>query len=60
MKWVPNWFVRSPINAGSMDAVMTLLVSMILLFAPFETFYLLLALLLFGAAITATFLPRRL
>ena len=37
-----------------------LLVSMILLFAPFETFYLLLALLLIGAGIMATFLPRRL
>ena len=37
-----------------------LLVSMVLLVAPFEFFYLLLALLLFGAAFTATFLPRRL
>ncbi len=37
-----------------------LLVSMVLLFAPFEVFYLLLALLLFGAGITASFLPRRL
>lgn len=37
-----------------------LLVSVMLLFAPFETFYVLLALLLFGAAVTATFLPRRL
>lgn len=37
-----------------------LLVSMVLLVAPFEFFYLLLALLLFGAAIKATFLPRRL
>ena len=37
-----------------------LLVSMVLLFAPFEVFYVLLALLLFGAGITASFLPRRL
>ena len=37
-----------------------LLVSAVLLFAPFEIFYLLLALLLFGAAIMASFLPRRL
>ncbi len=37
-----------------------LLVSMVLLFAPFEIFYVLLALLLFGAAIKASFLPRRL
>ncbi|HEY5740729.1 MAG TPA: MFS transporter [Gammaproteobacteria bacterium] len=37
-----------------------LLVSTMLLFAPFETFYLLLALLLSGAGIMATFLPRRL
>ena len=37
-----------------------LLVSMVLLFAPFELFYVLLALLLFGAGITASFLPRRL
>ncbi len=37
-----------------------LLVSMVMLVAPFEFFYLLLALLLFGAAIKATFLPRRL
>lgn len=37
-----------------------LLVSTVLLFAPFEIFYVLLALLLFGAAIKASFLPRRL
>jgi len=37
-----------------------LLVSIVLLFAPFEIFYVLLALLLFGAAIQASFLPRRL
>ncbi len=37
-----------------------LLVSIVLLFAPFEIFYVLLALLLFGAAIKASFLPRRL
>lgn len=37
-----------------------LLVSMTLLVAPFETFYILLALLLFGAAAASTFLPRRL
>jgi MFS family permease len=37
-----------------------LLVSMVLLFAPFDVFYVLLALLLFGAGITASFLPRRL
>lgn len=37
-----------------------LLVSAVLLFTPFEVFYLLLALLLFGAAISASFLPRRL
>ena len=37
-----------------------LLVSIVLLFAPFEIFYALLALLLFGAAIKASFLPRRL
>ena len=37
-----------------------LLVSTMLLFAAFETFYLLLALLLIGAGIMATFLPRRL
>jgi MFS family permease len=37
-----------------------LLVSMVLLFAPFEIFYVLLALFLFGAAIKASFLPRRL
>lgn len=37
-----------------------LLVSMVLIFAPFETYYILLALLLFGAAIMASFLPRRL
>jgi len=37
-----------------------LLVSMVLLFAPFDLFYVLLALLLFGAGITASFLPRRL
>ena len=37
-----------------------LLVSLVLLVAPFESFYVLLALLLFGAAFTATFLPRRL
>ena len=37
-----------------------LLVSIVLLFAPFEIFYILLALLLFGAAIKASFLPRRL
>lgn len=37
-----------------------LLVSTMLLFAPFETYYLLLALLLLGAGATATFLPRRL
>jgi len=37
-----------------------LLVSIVLLFAPFETFYALVALLLFGAAIKASFLPRRL
>jgi MFS family permease len=37
-----------------------LLVSTVLLFAPFEIFYVLLAMLLFGAAIKASFLPRRL
>ena len=37
-----------------------LLVSIVMLFAPFEIFYVLLALLLFGAAIKASFLPRRL
>lgn len=37
-----------------------LLVSIVLLVASFEFFYLLLGLLLFGAAYTATFLPRRL
>jgi len=37
-----------------------LLVSTVLLFAPFEIFYVLLALFLFGAAIKASFLPRRL
>ncbi len=37
-----------------------LMVSIVLLFAPFEIFYVLLALLLFGAAIKASFLPRRL
>ena len=37
-----------------------LLVSMVLLVAPFETFYLLLALILIGAASLASFLPRRL
>jgi len=37
-----------------------LLVSMVLLVAPFEFFYVLLALFLFGAAIKASFLPRRL
>ena len=37
-----------------------LLVSLMLLVAPFETFYVLLALLLFAAAFTATYLPRRL
>ena len=37
-----------------------LLVSIVLLFASFEIFYVLLALLLFGAAIKASFLPRRL
>ena len=37
-----------------------LLVSMVLLFGPFEIFYVLLALFLFGAAIMASFLPRRL
>jgi len=37
-----------------------LLVSMLLLYAPVETFYALVTLLLFGAAITAAFLPRRL
>ena len=37
-----------------------LLVSMVLLVAPFETFYLLLAVLLISAGAMATFLPRRL
>jgi MFS family permease len=37
-----------------------LLVSLVLLFAPFEIFYVLLALFLFGAAIKASYLPRRL
>ena len=37
-----------------------LLVSAVLLAAPFEAFYLLLAVLLFAAALTTTFLPRRL
>ena len=37
-----------------------LLVSLVLLLAPFEVFYLVLALMLFSASITATFLPRRL
>jgi hypothetical protein len=37
-----------------------LLVSAVLLTAPFEAFYVLLAVLLFGAALTTTFLPRRL
>jgi MFS family permease len=37
-----------------------LLVSLVLLFASFEIFYVLLALFLFGAAIKASYLPRRL
>ena len=37
-----------------------LLVSMVLLFAPFEVFYLLLALILISAGSVASFLPRRL
>lgn len=37
-----------------------LLASLVLLFAPFEIFYVLLALFLFGAAIKASYLPRRL
>jgi MFS family permease len=37
-----------------------LLASLVLLFAPFEMFYVLLALFLFGAAIKASYLPRRL
>jgi len=37
-----------------------LLVSLVLLFAPFKIFYVLLALFLFGAAIKASYLPRRL
>lgn len=37
-----------------------LLVSLVLLWAPFEVFYLVLALLLFSASIAASFLPRRL
>jgi len=37
-----------------------LLVSIILLFAPFDAFYVLLASLLFAAAFTASYLPRRL
>lgn len=37
-----------------------LLVSVVLLFAPFEIFYVLLAIFLFGAAVKASFLPRRL
>ena len=37
-----------------------LLVSLVLLFAPFEIFYVLLAMFLFGAAIKASYLPRRL
>jgi len=37
-----------------------LLVSLVLLLAPFEVFYLVLALMLFSASITASFLPRRL
>ena len=37
-----------------------LLVSLVLLVAPFEAFYLLLALIVISAAIVATFLPRRL
>jgi MFS family permease len=37
-----------------------LLVSMVLLLAPFETFYLLLAAILFSASFMASFLPRRL
>jgi len=37
-----------------------LMASLVLLFAPFEIFYVLLALFLFGAAIKASYLPRRL
>ena len=37
-----------------------LMASLVLLFAPFEMFYVLLALFLFGAAIKASYLPRRL
>ncbi len=37
-----------------------LLASLLLLFAPFEIFFVLLALFLFGAAIEASYLPRRL
>jgi hypothetical protein len=37
-----------------------LLVSLVLLLAPFEVFYLVLALMLFSAGIATTFLPRRL
>ena len=37
-----------------------LLASLVLLFAPFEIFYVLLALFLFGAGIKASYLPRRL
>lgn len=37
-----------------------LLASLVLLFTPFEIFYVLLALFLFGAAIKASYLPRRL
>jgi ACDE family multidrug resistance protein len=37
-----------------------LLVSLVLLWAPFEVFYLVLALLLFSASVAASFLPRRL
>jgi len=37
-----------------------LLVSLVLLLAPFEVFYLLLALILFAASFAASFLPRRL
>ncbi len=37
-----------------------LLVTLVMLLAPFEAFYVLLALLLFGAGVSASFLPRRL
>jgi len=37
-----------------------LLVSLVLLLAPFEVFYLVLALMLFSASFAASFLPRRL